>query len=463
MLSSANLSFSSSSFSSGSSLGSSLGNVSSEELSYASSAAAAVLYQSPRGGQQLLWAIAVFIVVMVTWAAVAEVDEFTRGHGRVIPSQSVQLVQNLEGGIVAEVFVREGQRVKRDQALVRLDDLRFSASLRETKVNQAQLQVKAARLKAEAEGNTFPQAGLLNGLPADTISVETDLYLARQQELITSNQVIQQQIEQKKQEMSELKAKSEQLQRSYHLLKNELDLTQPLVVEGAVSQVELLRLRRMVNDLAGELQAANLAVPRVQSALVELEQKLAAADFAFRSEAQAEFNDVQSELSLLRESSQAIVDQVDRTLVKSPVAGTIKQLFVKTLGGVVQPGMDLLAIVPSEDHLLIETNIRPADIAFMHPGQKAMVKFTAYDFSIHGGLEGSVVNISPDTIVDDEGDSFYLVQIETALSFLGEKNDPLPIIPGMTVNVDILTGKKTVLDYILKPILKTKALALRER
>jgi adhesin transport system membrane fusion protein len=438
-------------------------SVSQEDLSYASSAAAAVLYQTPKGGQQLLWAIAVFIVVMIIWAAFAAIDEFTRGDGRVIPSRSVQLVQNLEGGIVAEVFVREGQRVQRDEPLLRLDDVRFSASLRESKVNQAQLQAKASRLKAEADGQEFPEKQLLENLPVETVAVEKDLFIARQQELLANSQVIRQQITQKQQELSELKAKSQQLQRSYKLLNSELNLTKPLVAQGAVSQVELLRLQRQVNDLAGELESVKLSGPRIEASLVELEQKLALVESAFRSEAQAEFNEVQSELSRLKESTQAIEDQVDRTLVKSPVAGTIKQLFVKTLGGVVQPGMDIMAIVPSEDSLLIETRIRPADIAFMHPGQEAMVKFTAYDFSIHGGLTGKVVNISPDTIVDDEGNSYYLVQIETDSSFLGDEADPLPIIPGMTVNVDILTGKKTILDYILKPILKTKQLALRER
>lgn len=437
-------------------------NINQEDLSYASSAAAAVLQQSPKGGQQLLWAIMLFITAMIAWAAFAKIDEFTRGEGRVIPSQSVQLVQNLEGGIVAEVFVREGQLVKRGQALVRMDDLRFTASLRETELSLTQLQAKAARLKAEAEGISFPEEALKE-LSSDIVTVEKDLYFARQQELISSNQVIRKQISQKLQELSESKAKAKQLERSYNLLKSELDLTEPLVSQGAVSEVELLRLRRQVNDLAGELEATRLSIPRIEAALAELEQKLTAADSAFRSKAQAEFNEVRGELSRLRESSQAIVDQVDRTLVRSPVAGTVKQLFVRTLGGVVQPGMDLLAIVPSEDTLLIETRIRPADIAFLHPGQKAMVKFTAYDFAIHGGLEGEVVNISPDTILNEEDESFYLVQIETSSSFLGTSSDPLPIIPGMTVNVDILTGKKTVLDYILKPIFKTKQLALRER
>jgi adhesin transport system membrane fusion protein len=372
-------------------------------------------------------------------------------------------VQNLEGGIVAEVFVREGQRVKKGEVLLRLDDVRFSSSLRESKVSQEQLQAKASRLKAEADGLEFPEEELLKQLSEQNVSIEKDLYIARQQELTGNSQVIRQQITQKQQELSELNAKSEQLKRSYQLLNSELKLTKPLVAQGAVSQVELLRLQRQVNDLAGELESVNLSGPRIEASLEELEQKLALAESAFRSEAQAEFNEVQAELSRLKESTQAIEDQVDRTLVKSPVAGTIKQLFVKTLGGVVQPGMDILAIVPSEDSLLIETRIRPADIAFMHPDQEAMVKFTAYDFSIHGGLSGKVVNISPDTIVDDEGNSYYLVQIETDSSFLGDASDPLPIIPGMTVNVDVLTGKKTILDYILKPILKTKQLALRER
>jgi adhesin transport system membrane fusion protein len=437
--------------------------VSSEDLSFASSASAAVLHQSPRGGQQLLWMIMAFVVGIIVWAAYAEIDEFTRGQGRVIPSRSVQLVQNLEGGIVAEVFVREGQLVKRGEPVIRLDSIGFSSSLSETKVNQAQLLAKATRLKTEAEGSNFPEAQLLTLLSKTIVDAEKNLYLARQRENLASSQIIVQQITQKKQELSEIAAKALQLGRSYLLLKEELDLTQPLVAEGAVSQVELLRLKRQANDLRGELEAVKLSTPRIESSLIELEQTLKAQESAFKSQAQSDYNDVNAELSRLQETTQAIIDQVDRRLVKSPVTGTIKQMFVKTLGGVVQPGMDLLEIVPSEDSLLIETKIRPADIAFMHPGQKAMVKFTAYDFSIHGGLKGQVVNISPDTILDKEGESFYLVQIETQASFLGAETGSLPIIPGMTVNVDVLTGKKTVLDYILKPILKTKQLALSER
>ena len=369
----------------------------------------------------------------------------------------------MKGGIVAEVFVQEGQLVEKGQPLLRLEAVRFTASLRESEVNKAQLIVRSARLSAEAEGLEFNTNNFTDDIPKDIVASENALFLARQQELALNLDVIEQQQIQKQQELSELKSKITQLNRSYRLLQNELKITEPLVAQGAVSQVELLRLQRQVNDLQGERNAAQLSIPRVEAALKELEQRSSAEQSAFRSQASAEFADVQSELARLVESSQALVDQVDRTLIQSPVNGVIKQLFVKTLGGVVQPGRDMVAIVPSDDRLLIETQIRPADIAFLHPEQAATVKFTAYDFAIHGGLMGKVVNISPDTIVDDEGNSFYLVQIETARAYLGEAETPLPIIPGMTVNTDILTGKKSVMDYLLKPILKTKELALRER
>ncbi len=434
-----------------------------DDLAYTSSASAAILHQTPKGGQQLLWAIVIFIVVMLTWSSLAYVDEFTRGEGRVIPSQYVQIVQNLEGGIIDEVFVTQGQTVTRGQPLLRLDDKRFSFSLRETEVNQSQLLSKTLRLKAEAEGAPFPEDELTALVSKNVVSAEKALYFARAQELSSGNKVILQQTAQKRQELSEWRAKFQRLRRSYRLLKSELDLTSPLVAQGAVSQVEVLQLRRQLNDVQGEMNAAQLAIPRIESSLSESEQTLAAAESAFRSRSQAEYSEVKSELNRLNESSQAIADQVDRTLVVSPVAGTIKQLFVKTLGGVIQPGRDLVAIVPTEDKLRVEARVSPADIAFMHPKQKAVIKFTAYDFSIHGGLSGEVVNISPDTITDEEGNSFYIVQIETERSFLGTEVNPKPIIAGMTVSVDILTGKKTVLDYILKPILKTKQLALRER
>lgn len=433
-----------------------------DDLNYISSASAAVLQQTPRGGQTLLWAVAAFFMAFLLWAAWAEVDEFTRGNGKVIPSQYVQVVQNLEGGILAELYVAEGDQVQRNQTLLRIDDTRFSSSLREADVTLAQLRVKAARLFAEAVGLDF-SLEKLSDIDTAIINQERALYDSRQQELLSNTQVFEEQMAQKRQEVSELEARIKQLAKSYELVKAELDLTRPLAQEGAISKVELLRLERQVNDLDGELNGAKLALPRARSSLEEAKKKLANLTLVFQREARQELNEVNSELSRLQETSGALVDRVQRTLVKTPVAGTVKRLLVKTIGGVIQPGMDIVEVVPSEEKLLVEAKIRPADIAFLYPGQLAKVKFTAYDFSILGGLEGEVVHLSPDTIVDDEGNSFYLVKIETQSNFSNSDQDELPIIPGMTVTVDILTGKKSVLDYLLKPILKTKQAALRER
>lgn len=432
------------------------------DLDYITSARAAVLEQSPKGGRYVLWAVVVFFVVTVLWASWAELDEFARGEGKVIPSQYVQVVQNLEGGILAELYVREGERVARGEKLLRIDDTQFASSLREAGVTLAQWELKSMRLRAESNGEAF-KPEIKKGWPQFLVDQELAYYQSRQQELAGNKEIYDQQLTQRKQELAELEARKEQLQRSYNLLNQELQMTRPLVSQGAISEVELLRLERQVNDLLGELEAAQLAIPRVKSSLDEAKEKLASVDIVFRREAQEELNKVTLELSRLQETSEALVDRVKRTMVISPVAGTVKQLLVKTIGGVIQPGMDIVEIVPSEEIMLVEARVRPADIGYLHPGQKAKVKFSAYDFSVMGGLDGEVVHISPDTIQDEDGDSFYLVRIETSRTFIGPDGRELPIIPGMTVSVDILTGKKTILDYLLKPILKTKQLAMSER
>jgi adhesin transport system membrane fusion protein len=240
-------------------------------------------------------------------------------------------------------------------------------------------------------------------------------------------------------------------------------ITRPLAARRVVSKIELLQLERQVNDLAGELDSTRLAVPRIESALEEAERRIEERGLSFRAEAQRELNAVQAEATALAEAITASADQVKRTEVRSPVRGTIKRLLVTTVGGVVQPGEDLVEIVPLEDTLLVEAQVRPADIAFLHPGQLAKVKVTAYDFSIYGGLDGVVEDISADTITDERGESFYRIRVRTDDNALEHNGETLPIIPGMTTQVDILTGEKTVMDYLLKPILKAKERALRER
>lgn len=432
------------------------------DLSYIDSAEAAILQQSPKGGRYVIWASLAFVLVAIVWANFAYLDEFARGEGTVIPSQKVQRIQNLEGGILSELFVSEGMSVLRDQKLLRIDDTQFSSSFNEADVTLMQLKARVFRLQVELSGQSLTRESAPN-ISAEIFSQQQALFRSRINELNSNKSVLEQQVIQRKQEYAEMMAKSKQIRTSYNLLKKELDLTRPLAAQGAVSEVEVIRLERQLNDLAGELNAATLSLPRIEASLNEAKEKRNNVTLVFRREAEQELNEAQLELSRLEETSQALEDRVDRTLVRSPVAGTVKQLLVTTIGGIIQPGMDIVEIVPNEEKLVVEASVRPQEIAYILLGQKALVKFSAYDFAVHGGLEGKVIHISPDTIEDEEGESFYTVKVETQRVFTGVDGKELPLIPGMTVSIDILTGKKTVMSYLLKPILKTKQLALRER
>jgi len=435
----------------------------SDDLDYMRDASVAVLQQAPGGGRLILWSTAIFLLIALVWSALAELDEVTRGEGKVIPSTQIQIVQNLEGGILSEILIKPGDVVKNNQVILKIDDTRFSSSFREGRVNFAALQAKAARLKAEADGLDVMELGEVNIDDTEVVKQEQLLFESRKQELANTLSILEQQLAQRQQELSELQAKAQQLKRSLNLVKKELSLTRPLVNDGAISEVEVLRLERQVNDLSGELQRTRLAIPSANAKLSEAKAKREEQVFIFRNEAREEYNQVASDLRRLNESNMALEDRVNRTEVRSPVNGTIKQVMVSTIGGVIQPGMDLVEIVPLDDTLVIEARIRPADIAFLHSEQKATVKFTAYDYAIYGGLDAKVEHISADTITDEQGDSYYLVKVRTDKNSLGTKEGVLPIIPGMLTNVDILTGKKTVLDYLLKPVLKAREKAMRER
>jgi adhesin transport system membrane fusion protein len=281
--------------------------------------------------------------------------------------------------------------------------------------------------------------------------------------LQSSINILRQQEAQTKQELAEHNAQENKLSRSYALVKQELDMSAPLEADGAISEVEILRLKRSVNELRGELEATRLAVPRLQSAYEEIRSKIDDIEISFRTEARGKLNEIEAELSSIEETLRGQEDRVNRTLVTSPVKGTVKQILVTTVGGVIKPGMDLVEIVPLEGNLLVEAHVRPADIAFLRPDQKAQVKLTAYDYAIYGGLPAKLEHISADTITDENGESFYLIKVRTERNYLGSESHPLKIIPGMTAVVDILTGEKSVLDYLLKPVLRARDNAMRER
>ncbi|WOE81167.1 HlyD family type I secretion periplasmic adaptor subunit [Pseudomonas protegens] len=435
----------------------------SAESEFMPETAGASLQDSPRGSRLTVWIAAALILCALIWAKFAVLQEVTMGEGKAIPSSKVQVIQNLEGGIVTEIFVREGQMVDKGQTLLRLDDTRFRSNKGESEADRFALMAQVERLSAEADGKPFsPSAEVVSKAP-QVAEDERSLYDQRQRRLASEQRTLSEQLRQKTQELAEFRSKQGQYSSSLALLNQEMNMSAPLVGTGAVSPVEILRLKRSAVEIRGSLDATTLAIPRAESAINEIKSKIDESVQTFRSDAAKELNEKRTDLSKITASGIAIDDRVNRTTVVSPVHGVIKQLKINTIGGVVQPGSDLVEIVPMEDNLLIEAKVRPQDVAFLHPGQKAMVKFSAYDYTIYGGLSAKLELIGADTITDDKGNSFYLIQVRTDKNHLGGDANPLLIIPGMVATVDIITGEKSVLDYLLKPVLKARTEAMRER
>lgn len=434
-----------------------------EDLKYMESLNAAVLQKAPIKSKAILWIILGVITLLIIWANFAHVDELARGNGKVIPSKQVQVIQNLEGGIVSDILVQEGQLVEKGQILVKIDDTSFSSSYKESHLRYHELKAKSLRLKAESSAQPFQANGKNEPDMSDTIVQEQSLYNLNRDQLEQQISILKEQAAQRENELREAKAKEQELKTAYNLISEEVKIMRPLVQSGLVSQVEFLQLSRQASATKGELNAVTLSIPRIRSSIAEARNKIENSRLEFRSKAKEEQTQVTAELSRLSESEQALEDRVNRTLVRSPVRGIVKQLFIKTLNGVVQPGMNIVEIVPLDDELLIEAKIKPSDIAYIYPGQTANVKFTAYDFAVYGGLKGTVTHVSADTILDDEGNSFYLVRIKTDKSYLQRDGKKFDIMVGMVTTVDILTGKKTIMDYIIKPLMKAKEGALTER
>ncbi|MCI8211645.1 hemolysin secretion protein D [Pseudomonas sp. S25] len=434
-----------------------------DDLEFMPYLAGAMAQDSPRKSRITVWVVASLMLTALVWAKFAVLQEVTMGEGKAIPSSKVQIIQNLEGGIVTEIFVREGQLVNKGDTLLRLDDTRFLSNKGESEVDRYTLSAQVERLSAESQGWPFKLSDEIVAKAAQTARDELSLYQSRQRRLTSEQRTLNEQLRQKTQELAEFRAKQEQYRSSLGLVQQELNMSSPLVASGAVSPVEILRLKRSAVDIRGSLEAATLAIPRAEAAINEIKSKVQESEMTFRSDASKELNERRSELAKITATSIAIDDRVSRTTVVSPVRGIVKMLKVNTIGGVVQPGSDLVEIVPLEDNLLIEAKVRPQDVAFLHPGQKAMVKFSAYDYTIYGGLPAKLELIGADTTTDDKGNSFYLIQVRTDRNHLGSDEKPLLIIPGMIATVDIITGEKSVMDYLLKPVLKARTEALRER
>lgn len=405
-----------------------------------------------------------FFVFLLLWAHFAIIDEVTKGEGKAIPSSRIQKIQNLEGGIVAQIYVHEGQIVEAGAPLVRLDDTRFASNVGETEADRVAMELRVERLSAEIDNRPLNITDAARKAVPNQVSNEESLYQSRRQQLSDEIGGLQQQLVQRQQELREFGSKQEQYRNSLNLLRQEIGMSEPLVQQGAISPVEVLRLKRSEVETRGMLDGTTLAIPRAQAAINEVQRKIDETRGKFRSEALAQLNEARTNLSKAQATSKGLEDRVSRTMVSSPVRGIVKQMLVNTVGGVIQPGSDIAEVVPLDDTLLVEAKIRPQDIAFLHPGQEAMIKFTAYDYTIYGGLKGKLEQIGADTVQDeDKKNTFYIIKLRTDRSHLGTDEKPLLIIPGMVASVDIITGKKSILSYLLKPIIKSRAEAMHER
>ena len=420
----------------------------------------AIIEQEPTTARRLVYAVLVTLMCLFVWSAFAGIDTVTRGEGKVIPSSQVQIIGSQDGGIVQQILVSEGQFVERGEVLLQLDRTRSQASFGE---NQAELQglaIRAMRLDALVSDRDFvPDFTMIEAAP-QVVAEELELFESSRAELETQELIAQRQKFQRDQELLELVAKRDQLVTEVSLARSELEVTRPLIASGAASQVEILRLERELNRASGELRQARAGIRRLEEAVREATNKIETVRLEFLNATREKLAETYTRIAALTQAGEGLSDRVNRTEVVAPVTGTIKQLHYNTVGGVVLPGRDIVELVPADDTLLLEVRIKPRDIAFIAPGQEANVKFTAYDFVVYGGMKGTIEQIGADTLIDNSDEPYYEVTVRTNDVDFGPEQ---PIIPGMTVNVDILTGRKTVLSYLMKPVLRAQQRALSER
>jgi membrane fusion protein, adhesin transport system len=420
----------------------------------------AILEQAPLRARKLLYCILAILATALVWAWFAKVDEVTRGEGRVIPSRQVQVIQSLDGGIVSEILVREGDIVKVGMPLIKIDETRAISSLRENQGQYLALLAKQARLKALAEGSAFSLPAEVKKNSPQVYEQEYALYNTSRDELASIVSIARDQMVQREKELDEVKFKKEIAEKTYDSANKELAANKPLLASGAVSEIDILKLEREATRARGEIDQSRAQISRIQSAISEASRKITESEQNFRNKVRGELNETTAKLDSLSESSIGLSDKVKQATLKSPVNGKVSRLFFNTVGGVIQPGKEVLELVPTDEALVLETKVQIKDIAFLRPNQPAVVKLTAYDYTIYGTLDAVVESISANSTVDDKGNAYYLVRVRTLQTSLGKG---LPIIPGMVAQVDILTGKKTILSYLLKPVLKAKSYAFSER
>lgn len=456
-----------------------LRGLASDDLRFADEVDAALSRRPKIGARLLSVTVAVMLVLLVVWAALANLDEVTHSEGQVVGSQRTQTIQNLEGGILRSVDVHEGQIVERGAVLARLDNEVAESSYRDAVAKAIENSLALIRLEAELKGEKPVYPDDLRQWLAKRLGIQVDstiLARARQMQRDQENawdsrttllnselDVLKNQEHQRQKDVEEQEAHLKQLEESLRIAREQLATAAELMRRRNFARMEYLSLEQRVVEQQGQIDMLHASIPRAKAAAAEAVQRIASRQAEQKTDITQEISKRRLELNSLRETLSAGADRVTRTELRAPVRGTIRQVYINTVGGVVKPGEPIMDLVPLDDTLLVEAKVSPKDVAFLRPGQDVMVKVTAYDFSIYGGLEGKLESISADTIEDKRGEQFYVVKVRTPKTHIEHNGEVLPIIPGMMVTADILIGKKTVLDYIMKPIMKARANALRER
>lgn len=399
------------------------------------------------------------MLVFLMWASLAPVDEVTHGQGRVIPSSKAQVIQSAEPTTIEEILVRSGQKVMKGQLLVRLDDAMLASELGQLQAETRSLTARAGRLEKEGTGE-----GGVCATGAPECEQEQALAQVRQSALRSKQDAMAAQVDQRRRELGEAQATIDSLTGSVQLARQRVAMLEPLAAKSIIPQTELLDARRDMVDAQGRLNAAQQQASRASAAIREAQAQRSEANYQFRQDALNERSQLEAKIAVNSESLRGARGRAQRAEIRSPVDGVVNDVQVTTIGGFVSAGQKIMQIVPVGEKLLVEARVKPNDIAFIKTGDRAVVKVTAYDFSIYGGLSGTVQQVSADSVYDEATrEAYFTVVVETDRAWLGSGAHKLPITPGMVCDVEILTGRKSVLAYLLKPIMKARSEALRER
>jgi len=437
--------------------------MSKNDLDFMNELEAATRLKPSEGSHYLLLAVFSLVIAFFVWSSTQKIEEITRGSGQVVPTQEIQIVQSLEGGILEELLVREGQAVKKGDVLLKVSDVAFASEERGVEAKTAALKAKRTRLKAESAGKNFKiPADIENNYP-DIARNEKALYESRKQELRNAKSILDNEISGARSRLGEVQAKINRFVESRRLLNKELEITKEMVAKRAVPKLEEIRLDRELSNISGQIREATQEKSALQANLRKAQRERADREDQFKSQVLGELNEIESQISQLTENLTAIGDRVDRAEVRSPVDGVINKISIKTIGGIVEPAMKLVEVVPIDNNLKIIARVSPQEIAFIRPDLPANIKISAYDSQRYGSLNGRLTRIGANSITDEKGNIFFEIEVQADQNYLGTQENPLPITPGMVAETEIITGKRSILSYLAKPVLRAKDRALSER